>query len=86
MIDRFGYLGVVWNPTSMANHDKRIAKTKHLYTSTDARSTDTDKQRRQHTLRNLESIIVCQIRVEGSEEMQALAARYVCPGLHGVIG
>ena len=72
----------------MANHDKRMAKTKHLYTSTDARSTDTDKQR-QHTLPNeiiMEPIIVCQLRVEGSEEVQALADRHVCPGLSGMVG
>ena len=64
------------------------SKKKHLYTSTDARSTDTDEQR-QHTLPNeiiMESIIVCKFGVEGSEEMQALTDSHVCPGLSGMVG
>ena len=66
----------------MSNHDKRRfhSKKKHLYTSTD--------EQRQHTLPNeviMEPIIVCQFRVEGSEEMQALADRHVCPGLSGMV-
>lgn len=76
---------------TQANLDKRKfhSKKKHLYTgSTDARSIDTDKQRK-HTLPNeiiMEPIIVCQFRVEGSEEMQALANRHVCPGFSGMVG